>query len=204
MNITEMHPNMINADCSGPGCNVTTPNSLVTSGGDEQGFKLATDYIEYKIGIIIEYLFPYGFASVGILTNMLTILVLSKKGGVGSSSSTLYLFAIAVCDTIYCWTDIIDTPIGNSITKTTWFCKLVYYLSYVAAFTSDCTVLALAIDRALVVCYPHKAKVLSTPLRAKVTILTIFLVECVINSEALISLTVEPQINACVRILKYA
>ncbi len=165
--------------------------------GPTEDYPLSS-YSEYRIAMSIQNARPYIFSPIGILSNMLSLFILTKKR-LHTASITPYLLTIAICDSVYLITDLLDIPIGKLIVKTHSFCTVVYFLSYITTFTSDAIVAAVAVDRALVISVPHKAHLFSTPRKTKLVIFSALIFEVFVSAECFFTYTVDPTGKYCIR-----
>ena len=116
---------------------------------------------------------------VGITGNVLCFLVMSQKHN-RSVSCSVYLRALAVADTIHIITpamySILFTGRFNLLQETTSVTLVCKVLSFCALTSGQCgslLILALLVERVIVVCKPMKAASLLSPNRALITFTTI-------------------------------
>ena len=112
----------------------------------------------------------------GTVGNILTIIVMLKQKS-KLSSTALYLIALAVSDTMVLYTG----PLRNWI-KEIWnydmrhkseaSCKIQMYFTYVTVHCSSWLLVAVTIERAISVMYPHKVRIVSTKKTAAFAIAT--------------------------------
>ena len=107
----------------------------------------------------------------GTLGNILAAGVLARRRFTGLSTS-VYLQALAVADTLYLWVnrvtlDWLQDVFGvHVLLSSDWACRTVLYLFYNSYEVSAWLVVAVTLERTLVVTLPHKAKAICTRRRA--------------------------------------
>ena len=133
---------------------------------------------------------------VGIIGNMLCVLVMSQKQNRKSSCST-YMGSLAIVDTIVLISQGGMTLIHYSrwlvsiltIDKLNIMCKVCAYSLFSAAFSGTMIILALLVERVIVVTCPLKAAVLLSPRRAMMVISIIIIFTFAYNIPLIFSAT---------------
>ena len=123
---------------------------------------------------------------IGIIGNMLCVLVLSKKEN-HAVSSNVYMRALAIVDTMALigqggitilinWlTNVIDLKKQNIM------CKVFAYFVFSASYSGTLIILALLMERVIVVTQPLKAAVLLSPKRAMLVVIILTMVSFAYN-----------------------
>ncbi len=132
--------------------------------------------IMFYLQIIRQLLLPV----FGITGSIISIIVLTKSP-LKTWAICSYLISMAVADTITLSPGILVffSNYFDLWNSTAWSCKLQVFIRKVSSFTSDITVCAVAVNRALVVSLPLMAKLISTRRRNLLAVLgIIFLAIC--------------------------
>ena len=127
----------------------------------------------YDIMRYAQVVWAYGIAPVGFVGSVLTLLVLQHSKMSGSAFS-FHLPMIALFDGLKLIVQSLFVFADDFHFKTKWFCKFAYFFGNLFAFVSFFLVVAVSIDRTIAITWPHKAKVLSTVNKAKITTLCVF------------------------------
>ena len=140
----------------------------------------AETYRTYKVAKFIDnYYFPV-LIPLRLLGNTLSFLVVIRPNN-RKVSTCIYMAAISINDKLM-----------PSWTFRTWYsftfksdypklCKLTAYGSYLILQNSTFQIVAMTIDKYITIKWPHKAATYSTPSRAKVIILVIFIFAAMYN-----------------------
>ena len=168
--------------------NVTSLVNLVTTGWEET--KTTKDtfmeeveaYTTFKIANFInKYWYPV-LVPIGLVGNTLSFLVMIKPNN-RKMSTCIYMAAISINDNImmFCCLHLYLVS-GIQIHK--WNSIECKFLGFVALFAlQNCTfqVLAMTLDKYIAIKWPHKAATNSTPRRAKMIVVTVFVCVCIYN-----------------------
>ena len=150
----------------------------------------AQRYTSYQIAMYInKFYFPI-LVPIGLVGNTLSFLVMIKPSN-RRLSTCVYMAAISVNDNLMMCMAFHDWLV--SVPKThpwhLWECKMSAYLTMFCLQNSTYQVLTMTIDKYIVIKWPHKASVLSTPRRAKMVALGICTYSLVYNIKHLITFT---------------
>ena len=125
--------------------------------------------------VAFRQIFPILIFVFGAIGNTLTVLVLRKKAYTGISTC-YYMKALAISDNfvmvmlLFRW---IDNLPGDTIVHGDMFCKLYFFFVRLGFSTSAWCIMAITIDRFIVVRYPFRAKILCSIYRTRITLVAI-------------------------------
>ena len=137
-------------------------------------FRIASFIATYCLPILIP---------IGIVGNTLSFLVMVKPNN-RKMSTCIYMAAISVNDnfmmflSLYGWL-VTDIKIHSMIQVD---CIIVAYFVLLTLQNSTYQVLAMTIDKYIAVKWPHKAAIYSTPRRAKMTVIVVYICVLIYNS----------------------
>ena len=177
----------------------------VTSAPD-QNIPMVNPLLQYSSMIRATYavmvLRSFGLFVVGFMGSIITLIVLNRAE-LPENGMYQYMATIAVCDCVHQLVNCLYQIMIFLSFCVAWFCRIGQFVAYVSTFTSDAVVMVVAIDRAIAVIVPHKAKALSTPGRARITIGLVFLFECLESMQAFWTWDESPDLMFCIRDLYY-
>ena len=119
----------------------------------------------------------------GVTGNILSAIVM-KRQHFRSISTGAYLFCLAIVDSIFLSVNsmtknFIRILTGVDLTKLSyWSCKMYVFLLMTSKCLSAWLIVAVTVERLIIVCLPHRAKVLATRKRAWVVISIVTLLSC--------------------------
>ena len=137
-------------------------------------FRIASFIAMYWLPILIP---------IGIVGNTLSFLVMVKPNN-RKMSTCIYMAAISVNDnfmmflSLYAWL-VTDIKIHSMIQVE---CIIVAYFVLLTLQNSTYQVLAMTVDKYIAIKWPHKAAVYSTPRRAKMTVIVVYICVLIYNS----------------------
>ncbi len=125
--------------------------------------------LQFQIGQAIGlYWYPF-FFPVGLVTNILSFLVMTMKHN-RHLSTCVYLSFIAVSDSLKLCIDLYFWSVTNFFTKlaTDLHCQLVVYFVTSCSTSSAFEIVLMTADKVIAVTIPHKAKSICTSKRARI------------------------------------
>ena len=144
---------------------------------------------------------PMILLPVGTVSNALAIAVLQR---LGTETSTMPLFftALAVSDICLLYVGLLpvwlEFQLGYSLTAShTVVCKLDFWAFYSLGWLSAWLLVAMTIQRAASVVWPHKVSSTCTRRQARVSIATIVIFCFLLNSSLLYGLDIHPEFGIC-------
>ena len=147
---------------------------------------------------------------VGIIGNLTCLLMVSMKQNYKMSTS-VYQGALAIADTIVLISQGGFVILVNWLTKffavntLNIMCKVLSYFLFSAAFYGTMIIMALLVERVIVVTRPLKAAVLLSPRRAMIVIITIIIIAFAYNIPIIFSATMADHFGLqCVSVSGYA
>lgn len=160
----------------------------------ENGSISDSDKLKYEKALLNYYLMGIAGSTVcfvGILCNILSVIVLTRR--VMNSSTYSYLAALAVCDTLALFLTVIITLLSEDISypqpgKFVWnktlYAILFPYLHPSAVtfqVTSIWLTLAFTVDRYIMICHPFKAESMCSVGRARKVIVAVYILGVLFN-----------------------
>ena len=139
-------------------------------------------YILFKIGNLIAiYYFPI-FIPVGFVGNTLSFLIMIKPNN-RKMSTCIYMAAISINDNIMVSMICYDYLVSNAqMHKWNPFeCNFLAFLALFVLQNSTFLVVAMTLDKYIAIKWPHKAATYSTPRRAKLIAVGVYVFACVYN-----------------------
>ena len=150
----------------------------------------ATDYVyQTTLPFFIFDIIPPLVVSIGVVGNILTLFVLSRKPFARLSVS-VYLRGLAIADFFALLISdsflyLLEETTTNYIRDSEgWACKIFIWLHSSMPWISSWLVVSISIERAIVVLIPHKAKKLCTATKSKIVTAFIYIFCLVGNSHA--------------------
>ena len=139
-------------------------------------------YLIFKIAIYIsKFWFPI-LVPLGVVGNVLSFLVMIKPNN-RKMSTCIFMAAISVNDNLMMCMALHNWLL--SVVKVhnwyAWECRFAAFLTMLAVQNATYQVLAMTADKYIVIKWPHKAAILSTPKRAKITVICIYIFVIVYN-----------------------
>ena len=152
---------------------LSTPNSSDCNAVDCHVGYHGAEFLEFVTNLS-KYLIP-SLVAFGTVSNTLVIIVFmgSHLPKVGVN---IYLTALAVSDTVYLfslgivWLEAVDFPIFHA----SGWCQLVVFLSYISSFLSAWFVVAVTVERYIIVCWPLRRSSMCTARRARVVVCSLY------------------------------
>lgn len=132
---------------------------------------------------------------------ILTILAL-RRAALSMVTFTMFISALSVSDFTRLLLDIPWFIINEASYPPSFVCKGGLFISYTCSMFSDLVVTAVAIERAIAVSIPHKAKIISTARKAYITITAILIFSILYSIQSLWSWDSDGE-NTCIRVHKY-
>ena len=148
--------------------------------------KSLMQFAEYRIQKSLMEYFPPFLVVIGTFGNIFSFVILRRK--VMSMQSTyLYLAVLAWADTLVLYVGLLRLWISELSGRdfkndNDWFCKITSALLYTSSDYSVWLIIAVTVERYIVVCHPFKASVLCKTARAKRALVLILLLTFGINS----------------------
>ena len=163
--------------------NSTTNQSVEVVPTEEDVFDYWSEYYANQGELIYHYGFPL-FLFMGLLGNILSV-ILMMRGTFRQMSSAVYLLLLALSDLTVCTVDIATwlpkVTINYTITNHEAVCKGFHYIATLFKQTSSWMIVAVTVERAIVVTMPHRAKVVSKRRKAWIVSSIVVLVLGLIN-----------------------
>ena len=139
-------------------------------------------YMSYKIAHFLSfYWFPV-LVPIGLAGNTLSFLVMTKKSN-RKMSTCIYMAAISINDNILmfvCYHNwlvaVLKTHVWNQVE-----CKIGVFLSLYALQNSTFQIVAMTVDKYIAIKWPHRAATYSSPRRAKIVALVLFICSLIYN-----------------------
>ena len=142
----------------------------------------ARTYMTYKILVYIDkYWFPV-LIPFGLVGNTLSFLVMFRPNN-RRMSTCIYMAAISINDNIMLLFALHDWLV-SAMDVREWYvleCKINAYFAYFSLQTATYQVLVMTIDKYVAIKWPHKAATYSTPRRAKIMTIAIFILVLIYN-----------------------
>ena len=139
-------------------------------------------YMTYKVASYInDYWFPI-LVPIGLIGNTLSFLVMMKANN-RKISTCIYMAAISINDNLMMCVALHGWLVGvlKMHEIELWECKISVHIAIFTIQSSTYQVLAMTIDKYVAVKWPHRAASYSTPKRAKIILLSIFLCALIYN-----------------------
>ena len=151
-------------------------NATVTTTATDEFMEEVNTYLIFKIAISIsKYWFPI-LVPLGIVGNILSFLVMIKPNN-RKMSTCIFMAAISVNDNLMMCLALHNWLL--SVVKIhnwyDWECRFAAFLTMHAVQNSTYQVLAMTADKYVAIKWPHKAGTFSTPRRAKITAICIYI-----------------------------
>ena len=140
-------------------------------------------YLTYKIASYINlYWFPI-LVPIGLVGNTLSFLVMIKPNN-RKVSTCIYMAAISVNDNLMMCLTLHEWLLSGAKLEEwrVWRCKFAAYLINFALQSSTYQVLAMTFDKYVAIKWPHRAATYSTPKRARIILLSVFVCALIYNS----------------------
>ena len=137
-------------------------------------------YATYKIASYInDYWFPI-LVPIGLVGNTLSFLVMTKPNN-KKVSTCIYMAAISINDNLMMFLALYDwlVVVKNISEWKLLECQIFNYFTGIFLQSSTYQILAMTFDKYVAIKWPHRASVYSTPRRAKIIILCLFI--CALN-----------------------
>ena len=164
-----------------------------TMAGDLEGTEKLLNFMEevetymtYKVASYInDYWFPI-LVPVGLIGNTLSFLVMMRPNN-RKVSTCIYMAAISVnnnimmCLALRNWLVLVVFRHGLI-----WECKIAAYFVNFSLQSSAYQILAMTFDKYIAIKWPHRSSVYSTPRRAKIILLAVFLFALIYNGPHLL------------------
>ena len=136
--------------------------------------------------IIASYVNQYWFpilVPIGLIGNTLSFLVMIKPNN-RNVSTCIYMAAISVSDNLMMFLTLHEWLLSGAKIEEwhVWRCKFAAYLINFSLQSSTYQVLAMTFDKYVAIKWPHRAATYSTPKRAKLILISVFLFALVYNS----------------------
>ena len=141
-------------------------------------------YTEYRINKWILIIVPPILVVLGTFGNIFSFIILKRKPML-KFSTYFYLMVLAVADTLVLYIGLLRMWIGELIgsdirDKADWICKLTNVLGYTVSDFSVWLIIAVTVERYIVVCHPLKANSFcNIPRARRVTILLSVCLFCI-------------------------
>ena len=164
--------------------NISTANlSLEVSPTTDLVFEQWFEYYAKQGELLYHYGFPL-FLFIGLLGNILSV-ILMTRGTFRQMSSGVYLLFLSISDLSICALSIAnwlpEATMNYYISNHEAVCKGTQYVGKLLEHTSSWMIVAVTVERAIVVTMPHRAKVISTRKKAWIVSGLIVLVLGLIN-----------------------
>ena len=168
-------------------------NATMASSDKQPSGGLITPQEKEKIKLLKKIIYPF-LILLGMFGNVMTI-VIHKRTALTSSMSVFFL-TLAASDLVLlcatCFTGWINIVFQINITAlNNVLCKLVLFLIYVSGVMSAWTLVAMTVQRAVCVLWPHRANVLCTVGKSKVIVVSMVLFIAVIHTHILYGMYVD-------------
>lgn len=146
-----------------------------------------TQYDEYVAHKQIRLFIPPVLLAIGSLGNMFAFCILIRN--VEKASTYIYLSMLAVMDLLVLYTGLLRIWIGELLIDigiiNNILCKLVVFLGYVSSDTSVWLIVAVTVERTIVVMVPFKAHSVCNTRNARICIFGLVIVFVAVNSHFL-------------------
>ena len=146
----------------------TTNQSVEVIPTKDSVFKYWSEYYVHQGDLLYHYGFPL-FLFMGLLGNILSV-ILMTRGTFRHMSSGVYLLFLSISDLSICALSIADwlpkATMNYYISNHEAVCKGTQYVGKLLEHTSSWMIVAVTVERAIVVTMPHRAKVISTRKKA--------------------------------------
>ena len=139
-------------------------------------------YIIFKIGTFINIYYYPVFIPVGLVGNTLSFVVMIKRNN-RKMSTCIYMAAISINDNIMMYMTCHDYLVVVVQTHK-WYLLECKFLAFVALFAlQNCTflVVTMTLDKYITIKWPHRAATYSTPRRAKVITVGVYVCVFIYN-----------------------
>ena len=144
-------------------------------------------YSTYKVASFInQYWFPI-LVPIGLIGNTLSFLVMIKPNN-RKVSTCIYMAAISINDNLMMFLALYDwlVVVKNISAWKLLDCKIFNYFTSVFLQCSTYQILAMTFDKYIAIKWPHRASMYSTPRRAKIILLSIFICAHIYNGPHLL------------------
>ena len=143
-------------------------------------------YTEFRIHKFLLLYVPPILLILGTIGNILSFVILRRKAML-KFSTYYYLAVLAVADTLVLLVGLLRLWIGELTgfdvkDRVDWYCKLTNVLGYTVSDFSVWLIIAVTVERFIVVCYPLKASSMCNIKRARKVILGLFVLMFLMNS----------------------
>lgn len=138
---------------------------------------------------------------IGVIGNALSAIIFSTSH-LRKTAPGYYIIALSIVDTLILFAElyiIVDIKTSNTLDKSDAACKVIYYLRYALKLVSSLFVVAVAIERFMLVVFPLKRYSLSTTRTAKITIFIVSVGSLVVCSYAFFTLGKEADLCSIVK-----
>lgn len=140
------------------------------------------DYPEYRLLKYLLVYIPPVLIILGTFGNVVSFIVLRRRA-MSKVSSYLYLASLAIADSLVLYIGLLrlwlDELTGvNFQDNSEWLCKLTMFLGYLASDLSVWLIIAVTVERYIVVCFPLRAFTMCNTNRAKLVIIFIVFLIC--------------------------
>ena len=168
--------------------NTTSVLNLVTTAWEESEttkdifMEDVESYLIFKIGNFINIYYYPVFIPVALAGNTLSFLIMTKQNN-RKMSTCIYMAAISINDNLMMYMTCHDYLVVVVQIHTTYQLER-KFLAFVALFAlqnSTFLVVAMTIDKYIAIKWPHKAATYSTPKRAKMIAITVYVCTFVFN-----------------------
>ena len=138
-----------------------------------------------NIALIIWTYAPPAIVIVGTIGNILSLLTVTNRH-CRKSSFTVYLAVLAITDTAYLYVTVLSEWLANTFDigfGSFWniWCKMAYFLSFLASHASSWLIVALTAERTFCTYFPHKTKSVCVPRTGYIVVGTIIGVLLLMN-----------------------
>ena len=142
-------------------------------------------YDEYRIHKILLLYLPPTIVILGTFGNVFSFIILRRKTMI-KFSTYFYLAVLAVADTLVLYIGLLRLWIGELTgydlkEQADWLCKLTNVLGYTVSDYSVWLIIAVTVERYIVVCHPLKANTLCNNQRAKKVIVILLVAMAALN-----------------------
>ena len=142
-------------------------------------------HMTYRIASYINaYWFPI-LVPTGLIGNTLSFFVMIKPNN-RKVSTCIYMAAISINDNIMMCLALSNWVFSVVMPQGIWECKLAAYFVNFSLQSSAYQILAMTTDKYVAVKWPHRAATYSTPKRAKIVLLSLFICSLIYNSPHLL------------------
>ncbi|XP_067650870.1 FMRFamide receptor-like [Haliotis asinina] len=142
-------------------------------------------YREYRINKLLLLYVPPILIIIGTFGNLFSFVVLRRRPML-KVSTYFYLASLAIADSLVLYIGLLRLWIGELTgvdiqVQANWLCKLTVILGYVSSDTSVWLIMAVTVERFIVVCYPFKATEMCNVPRARWVIFVLICLMFAIN-----------------------